>query len=111
MQPTHSPTFAPTFSDEVPSTLVLGMGAGTFAIIVLSVALFVIWTLSMTCDLPIKIAWRSLSTILYAAVFLTLVFSPRESQHNTIDTDSTQVHTQYSTPSQLTQERRFTMIP
>ena len=89
--PTVSPTVLSTLPDDVPSTLVLGMGAGTFTIIVLSVALAVIWGFSVACELKKKIAFRSISTILYGVIFIILVFSPRESRYEQNDQDLTKV--------------------
>ncbi|RYH13028.1 hypothetical protein EON65_36670 [archaeon] len=89
--PTVSPTFLSTIPDDVPSTLVLGMGAGTFTIIVLSVVLAVIWGFSIACELKKKIAFRSISTVLYGVVFIILVFSPRESRYEENDEDLTKV--------------------
>ena len=77
--PSLVPTYAPTLQDATPSSLVLGMGVGTFTIIVLSIALTIVWCLSMPCQLQSKLAWRAMSTTVFAVVFLILLFAPRES--------------------------------
>jgi hypothetical protein len=79
--PTLSPTFSPTFSDEIPSTLVLGVGAGTFTILFFSFFLAIVWLLSATCEFGNKIAWRITSMLIYMLVLFILVFSPRESKY------------------------------
>lgn len=89
--PTIAPTVLSTLPDDVPSTLVLGMGAGTFTIIVLSVVLSFIWGFSIACELKKKIAFRGISTLLYGVVFIILVFSPRESRFEENNEDLTKV--------------------
>eukprot|EP01040_Poterioochromonas_malhamensis_P003647 gene3647-3897_t len=79
--PSIMPTLAPTEADLTPSTLVVGMGVGTFTIIFLSVALAFVWCVSDGCGLNAKGFARCASTIVYAAVFLALVFAPRESKY------------------------------
>lgn len=96
LSPTVAPTYMPTLGDAEPSTLVLGMGTGTFTIIVLSVALAIIWLLSMTCTLEAKTLWRGVSTCFYAAVFLLLVFSPREDEYDTSGDDATKVRARHA---------------
>lgn len=85
------PTMAPTLADAVPSNLVLGMGSGTFAILVLTIAVTIVWLLSMSCELKLKVAWRFISGALYVAVFLLLLFSPRESKYPSLDQSTTEV--------------------
>eukprot|EP01039_Chlorochromonas_danica_P000312 gene312-334_t len=91
-EPSFAPTFSPTYADNQPSSLILGIGPGTFAIIVLSVALAIIWGFSMTCDLPIQVACRGISTALYGAIFLILVFSPRESKYKQYEESTTDIY-------------------
>lgn len=88
--PTLIPTSAPTLETALPSSLVLGMGVGTFTIVVLSVALAIVWLVSIGCDSPRKAAWRIFSTIIYGVIFMTLVFAPREPQYpsETVSTDN-----------------------
>jgi uncharacterized membrane protein len=57
------------------------MGAGTFTIIVLSVALTIVWCISDGCGLKAKVCSRCSATLVYAAIFLALVFAPRESKY------------------------------
>jgi hypothetical protein len=89
--PTLTPTLSPSQGDVTPSSLVLGIGAGTFTIIVLSVALTAVWCISDGCGFNAKACSRCLSVLIYASVFLALVFAPRESKY-----ESTQPETEVS---------------
>lgn len=52
----------------------------------LTVILTSVWCLSDGCTIKPKFCSRFLSSILYAAVFITLVFAPREDKFVTIET-------------------------
>jgi 4-amino-4-deoxy-L-arabinose transferase-like glycosyltransferase len=64
-----------------PSTLVLGMGVGTFITIFFAVILLFIFCLSGPCDAERKIVWRSTSVVVFLAIFLGLLYAPREAMY------------------------------
>lgn len=79
--PTILPTLSPTQADLTPSTLIVGLGTGTFTIIFISAALAIVYCVSEGCGLTSKVCSRCISTILYGCIFLALVFAPRESRY------------------------------
>ncbi len=81
--PSLQPTFVPTKADLMPSTLVLGMGVGTFTTIVMAVVLLFVFCLSGPCDVEKKLVWRILSVLVCTLVFLILLYAPREPLYET----------------------------
>lgn len=87
----QSPTLSPTLTSiSTPSTvstslnsssLVLGMGVGTFLIIFFFVVLVFVFFLSFGCSSMQKFVWRSVSTIIFGIIFLCLALAPREDQY------------------------------
>ncbi len=81
--PSLQPTFVPTKADLMPSTLVLGMGVGTFTTIVMAVVLLFVFCLSGPCVVEKKLVWRIVSVLVCTLVFLILLYAPREPLYET----------------------------
>ena len=86
MVTTFSPTMAPTGLTPTPSTLVLGMGVGTFIVAFFAVVLAFVFCLSSPCDFERKLLWRIVSTIMFGIVFFVLLFAPRTDIYQSTET-------------------------
>ena len=59
--------------------LVLGVGVGTFLVVLFFIALLAIWTLSVPCSANDKILARLISTVLIGIAIALLFAAPKES--------------------------------
>jgi len=69
------------YYEENEGVRVFGMGAGTFAIFVLFLALVTAWTLSIPCRQVPMLVTRWCSLLIFTIVSLLLIFADRETRY------------------------------
>jgi len=62
-----------------PSSLVLGMGVGTFIVAFFAILLFFVFLFSAPCSKTEKILWRGITFACFGVIILILIFAERES--------------------------------